>query len=180
MLEDGLEVVTRLLNGAGNDSYDGTHYSLHKTQLTLPTQRTTMLIGGNGPNKTMPLAARFADEWNAVYLDQETYKERYDHMHTLLDEAGRSADDFTFSLMTRVIYGQTQADLDSKLADMDDSANDLHERGIIVGVGDEIIEQVEAWVSTGVERFMLQWIEQDDTDGLAAMADVLLPHFHNH
>lgn len=180
MLEDGLEVVTRLLNGAGNDSYDGTHYSLHKTQLTLPTQRTTMLIGGNGPNKTMPLAARFADEWNAVYLDRETYKERYDHMHNLLDEAGRSADDFTFSLMTRVIYGQTQADLNSKLADMDDSANDLHERGIIVGVDDEIIEQVEAWVSAGVERFMLQWIEQDDTDGLAAMADVLLPHFHNH
>ena len=178
MLEDGLEVVTRLLNGNGNASYDGTHYSLDNTRLTLPTQPTTMLIGGNGPNKTMPLAARFADEWNAVYLDRETYRERYDHMHSLLDDSGRSADDFTFSLMTRVIYGQTQADLDSKLSGMNHSADDLRERGLIVGVGDAIIEQVEAWAALGVERFMLQWIEQDDTDGLAAMSEVLVPHFH--
>jgi F420-dependent oxidoreductase-like protein len=180
MLEDGLEVITRLLNPSTDDSssYEGTHYSLDDTRLALPTQPTTMLIGGNGPKKTMPLAARFAEEWNAVYLDRDTYQERYEHMHNLLDEAGRSADAFTFSLMTRVIYGQTQDDLDAKLADNDHSADDLRERGIIVGVGDEILEQVEAWADIGVERFMLQWLEQGDTDGIAAMADVLLPHFH--
>lgn len=179
MLEDGLEVVTRLLNpDADAITYEGEHYSLHDAALTLPIHPTKMLIGGNGPNKTMPLAAKYASEWNAVYIDPETYKARYDHMHHLLDEAGRSADDFTFSLMTRVIYGKDSDELAAKLENVNASVDDLRERGIIVGAGEEVIGQIQDWVDLGVERFMLQWIEQDDTDGMAHMAETILPHFH--
>ena len=35
-----------------------------------------ILIGGNGPRKTLPLVAKYADEWNAVYIDLPTYRER--------------------------------------------------------------------------------------------------------
>ena len=37
-----------------------------------------ILIGGNGPKKTLPLVrAKYADEWNAVYTSTlASYKER--------------------------------------------------------------------------------------------------------
>ena len=34
-----------------------------------------ILVGGNGEKRTLPLAARYADEWNAVYITAERFKE---------------------------------------------------------------------------------------------------------
>ena len=59
-------------------------------------------------------------EWNAVYLNLETYKERRALMEQYLGEQGRATGDMKFSLMTRVIYRRTQAQLDSFL-----QANDM-------------------------------------------------------
>jgi hypothetical protein len=32
-----------------------------------------VVVGGNGVRRTLPLAARYADEWNAVFLKAEAF-----------------------------------------------------------------------------------------------------------
>ncbi|MBV8463570.1 MAG: TIGR03560 family F420-dependent LLM class oxidoreductase [Acidimicrobiales bacterium] len=67
LLEDALEIVTRLFTGEVVD-YDGRVVSLHDAQLRpLPVQRPhpPIWIGGTGPTRTLPLAARYADVWHA-------------------------------------------------------------------------------------------------------------------
>src|SRR3954465_7186375 len=67
LLEDALEIVTPLYSGEVV-SYEGKQVSLHDAQLRpVPVQRPhpPSWIGGNGPLRTLPLAARYADVWHA-------------------------------------------------------------------------------------------------------------------
>jgi alkanesulfonate monooxygenase SsuD/methylene tetrahydromethanopterin reductase-like flavin-dependent oxidoreductase (luciferase family) len=67
LLEDALEIVTRLFTG-DVVSYDGRVVSLHDAQLRpAPVQRPRppIWIGGNGPRRTLPLVARYADVWHS-------------------------------------------------------------------------------------------------------------------
>jgi F420-dependent oxidoreductase-like protein len=67
LLEDALEIVQRLTTGE-KVSYDGKVVSLRDAQL-LPTPvqspHPPIWIGGNGPKRTLPLVARYADVWHA-------------------------------------------------------------------------------------------------------------------
>ena len=66
LLEDSLEIVTRLMSGEVVD-YVGKTTSLNQAQLLpRPLQRPhpPIWIGGSGPNRTLPLVARFGDVWH--------------------------------------------------------------------------------------------------------------------
>src|SRR3989440_3907508 len=67
LLEDALEIVTRLFTG-DVVSYDGKVVSLANAQLQPPpVQRPhpPIWVGGTGPRRTLPLAAKYADVWHA-------------------------------------------------------------------------------------------------------------------
>src|SRR5436190_10469590 len=67
LLEDTLEIVTRLMTGE-RVSYDGRCVSLRDAQMQpLPVQQPQppIWVGGTGPRRTLPLAARYADVWHA-------------------------------------------------------------------------------------------------------------------
>ena len=73
MLEDALEIATRMLGG-GRATYEGPASRVRDAinvprGLQLP--RIPILVGGNGPNRTWRLAARYADELNLDWLTPE-------------------------------------------------------------------------------------------------------------
>jgi F420-dependent oxidoreductase-like protein len=65
ILRDSLEVVRAML-GPGHATYDGEHASVSNAiNIPKPLQpRVPIMVGGNGPNVTWRLAAKYADELN--------------------------------------------------------------------------------------------------------------------
>jgi len=66
LLEDALEIVTRLFTG-DEVSYEGRVVSLRNARLRpTPVQQPQppIWIGGSGPRRTLPLVARYADVWH--------------------------------------------------------------------------------------------------------------------
>jgi F420-dependent oxidoreductase-like protein len=174
--EEGLEIITRLLRSDEPVSFDGEFYRLRDAVLMPPSPRPggpPIVIGGNGPRRTLPLAARYADEWNAVFAPAKRFAELDARLDELLQEAGRAPEQVRRTLMTRAIFGRTTAGVERKLRGQ--SADDLRTRGVIVGTAPEIAEQLARLEEAGVQRVMLQWLETDDLDGLEAMAQSVLP-----
>jgi F420-dependent oxidoreductase-like protein len=94
LLEDTLEIVTRLFTGEVV-SYDGSVVSLRDARLRpVPVQqpRPPIWIGGSGPRRTLPLVARYADVWHA-YGTPNSLREASERLDALAAEAGRDPAD---------------------------------------------------------------------------------------
>src|SRR4051794_34081082 len=90
LLEDALEIVTRLFSG-DVVSYDGHVVSLRDAQLRpVPVQQPhpPIWIGGTGPRRTLPLVARFADAWHA-WGTPNSLRQANERIDELATEAGR-------------------------------------------------------------------------------------------
>ena len=173
--EEGLEVASRLLRSGKPVTFDGEYYNL-RDALILPRSPRPggipIVIGGNGARRTLPLAARYADEWNAVYLTPEGFANLDSRLDELTREAGRVPEDVKRTLMTRVVFGRTRADVDRKLKA---AGLDWAPAGVVTGTENEVVEQLGRFAEAGVERVMAQWLEVDDVDALEAMAHSVLP-----
>ncbi|GIK64997.1 MAG: LLM class F420-dependent oxidoreductase [Chloroflexota bacterium] len=181
MLTDALEMTQQLLHSDTPVTFKGKHFSLDEAILLPRPERKggpPILIGGRGPKRTLPLAAKYADEWNAVFIPLEQFKERNTLLDQLLDERGRSRQSVKRSLMTQVVYEPTDAELSARLAGKPSVTELINDRGLIVGTGSAVVDQIGAWVEAGIERFMLQWMDLDNIDDLEKMARDVLPHFH--
>jgi F420-dependent oxidoreductase-like protein len=170
-LEEGLEVVTRLLKHDEPVDFEGEFYRLKEAVLLPRPQRPggpPLLIGGNGVKHTLPLIAKYAAEWNAVYLPSAQFALRNVRLNELLAAAGRPLASVRRSMMTGLVFGRDESEVQRRLKGR--SAADLHEQGVIVGLASEVVEQLGQLAQVGVQRVMLQWLELDDLDGLEALA----------
>jgi F420-dependent oxidoreductase-like protein len=189
-LEEGVEVVTRLLRSDEPVTFEGRFFQLRGATLQPRPQRPggpRIMIGGSGPKRTMPLVARYADVWNGVGLPPDTFRARSAQLDELARADGRQPGDIRRTMMTALLFARDQAALEQRvmreprppeLADappaeviafMRDKANR------IVGTAEDAIAQIRTYAEAGVEELMLQWFELDEIDGLRAFAEQVLP-----
>lgn len=151
-LTDALEITTRLLQSDAPVTYTGKHISVKDAVLLpRPKRKMPLLIGGNGPKRSLPLAAKFADEWNGVYVDPDTYRARNKLLDELLEKQGRPRDAVKRSLMGPFSWAQG---------------------------GAQGIERLEAYIEAGCQRFMLQFTDYDNLEPIESWAAENLARFH--
>jgi alkanesulfonate monooxygenase SsuD/methylene tetrahydromethanopterin reductase-like flavin-dependent oxidoreductase (luciferase family) len=174
--EEGLKIISQLLHSDTPFDFSGAYYQLYEAILLPRPQRPggpPLLIGGSGPQRTLPLVAKYAQEWNAVFIPAARISELNAQLDRLLEENGRPLEEVRRSLMTEVVFGRDEAEVQRKLQGRDLAA--VSQRGIITGTPAGIVEQLGKLSEVGVQRVMLQWLDLDDLDGLEAFAQTALP-----
>lgn len=150
-LTDALEIGRRLFDDDAPVNYAGKYISVQDAVLLpRPPRKTPILIGGNGPKRTLPLAAKYADEWNAVFLDIDNFRARNSRLDELLDKQGRDPRSVKRSLMGPFGWAE----------------------------GNEGIERLEAYIDAGCQRFMLRFTDYDNLAPIEAWATDHLGKFH--
>jgi F420-dependent oxidoreductase-like protein len=175
--EEGLEVVTRLLKADEPVTFKGNYFQLDGAVLMPQPVRPggpRILVGGNGEKRTMALAARFADEWNAVFLPPEEWRRKNALLDDLIQAVGRQPKAVRRSMMTGLRFGSTKKELEAQLARGSHTAADLRKRGLVVGTGEEIKQQLRELEQAGLQRVMLQWLDLEDLAGLESLAKEVL------
>jgi F420-dependent oxidoreductase-like protein len=172
---EALEVISSLLKSDQPVSFTGEYYQLREAILLPRPQRPggpPIIIGGNGPQRTLPLVAQYADEWNAVYTTPGRFAELSARLDELLAARGRQPAAVRRSLMTGSAFGRDEAELAAQLDGR--SPNDLAARGVLIGTSGAVIEQLGRFAEAGVQRVMMQWMALDDMDRLEAFAAQVL------
>jgi F420-dependent oxidoreductase-like protein len=101
-LGDALEVITRMLaQGREHATYEGEHAAV-RDAINLPrglqAPRIPIMVGGNGPNVTWRLAARFADELNLDAMSPAELRDALPVIRSRCEEIGRDPDSLRVSL----------------------------------------------------------------------------------
>jgi F420-dependent oxidoreductase-like protein len=103
MLHDALEVIGRMLEGdrSVHATYEGEHHSVRGARnVPKPIQPTGMpiMVGGNGPNVTWRLAARYADELNLDGMSPDEVRDALPVIRSRCEEIDRDPDTLPVSV----------------------------------------------------------------------------------
>jgi len=143
--EEGMEVLTRLLQ-----------------------------VGGNGGKRTMSNVVLYTTEWNCVMLTPQEFTRLNESLTQMLNDAGKNPESVRRSMMTNCVFGKDETALKEKLSARGRTLEQLRQRGIVAGSGDAVVEQLQELEQVGLRRIMLQWLDLDDLNGLEALAEVVL------
>jgi F420-dependent oxidoreductase-like protein len=153
MLHDALEVITRMLEPGRTTraTFEGRHASVRDAiNMPKPVQPTGMpiMVGGNGPEVTWRLAARYADELNLDGMSPDETRDALQIIASRCEEIGRDTD----SLAVSVHIWREQPAWNS--------------------AGDERQELLRAYADLGVSRVMgLLHASVDSDEALELLAD---------
>jgi F420-dependent oxidoreductase-like protein len=187
---EGLEVITRLLRDDQPVTFEGRFYQLHEATLLPRPARPggpPILIGGNGIQRTLPLVARYAQVWNAAFISPEGFQERTRRLDDLLAEAGRQPQEVRRTVMVSFFFGRDKAELERKLSwrqnnpslsnlTLEEVVEKLPQIGRgIAATPETILEQIGIYEQAGAEEIMLQWLDQEDVQGISLLAESIAP-----
>ncbi len=187
-LEEGLQVISLLMRKDEPVTFEGRYYQLKNARLLpRPDRPTRLLVGGNGPKRTLPLVARYADIWNCAEGTPELFRERSMMLDHLLVSEGRQPGDVKRTLLIPVITWGNQAGFNRQMDTYRSMFGDMPNEAIlkwfsdnmhaIIGEPDQVVEAIRGYQTAGVEELILQWFALQDFPSLNFLAETILPHF---
>ena len=178
-LEEQLEIVTGLWSTPPGSrfSHAGKHYALTDSPaLPKPVQspRPPVIVGGAGPSRTPRLAARFADEFNAPFLQPGDSKAQYERVRQACDAAGRDPSTIRFSAAVTVCCGVDEREINSRADRIGQSVDSL-KAFAACGTPGKVAERLKQWVDAGAESLYLQVIDLTDLDHIRLLGREVAP-----
>lgn len=174
--EEGMEVVTRLLQSDEPVTFDGKYYQLRGATLLPRPQRKggpRILIGGSG-KRTLEIVVKYAVEWNCIFHTAQEFASLITRLGEMLTAAGRKPGSVRRSMMTGCVFGKDESALLEKIAARKRTFDELRGRGIVVGNAAQVREQLHELEEAGLQRVMLQWLDLEDLAGLESLAKAVL------
>jgi len=175
--EEGMQVVTQLLQSDEPVTFEGQYYQLREATLLPRPQRPggpQILIGGKGPKRTLPVVVRYAHEWNCVMLLPDEFARLNERLSEMLLKEGRLPESVRRSMMTGCVFGKDEAALNKKIRFYGRALEEIQQRGVVAGSVTAIQGQLQALEQAGLQRIMLQWLDLDDLESLEVLAKAIL------
>jgi F420-dependent oxidoreductase-like protein len=141
--EEACQVLTGLLREP-RTTFAGDHYRLQEApNQPAPVQpKLPILIGGGGEKRTMKIAARYADEWNA-WSTPEVLAHKVDVLRRHCDDLGRDPSEIRVSTQAMLFLSTDEAWLADKRGNG------------IVGTPAEVTEIVAAYRDAGCDELIV-------------------------
>jgi F420-dependent oxidoreductase-like protein len=187
MLAEELAILHGLWTEEDGWTFEGEHWQVrgsrrHGTVARAGRRHPPIILGGRGGPRLAELAARYADEFNLLSASPDDAPAAYGRVRAACVEVGRDPDELVYSAMTGVLVAESEADLQTRVADLmaalgrgaaDGEAWLAERRGRwIMGTPEEALERVAALERQGTERVMLQDFLPRDLDHVRLMGRV--------
>ena len=188
MLDEGVQIFKQLWTN-GTATLDGRYYQVDGAQLApLPLQvdGPPLWIAGGGEQKTLRIAAEHAQYTN-FDGSPEGFAHKSDVLRGHCDAIGRPFDEITRSANYNVVIGETEADVDDRIAWAEehlsntvpsraaDQAENLR-NGPLVGTPEQIVEKLQTLRDLGLGYAITYFLEAAyDRSGIELFEQQVIP-----
>ena len=167
--EEACQVVTSLLREP-RTTFEGRHYRLHDApNQPAPVQpRLPLLIGGSGEKRTMKIAARYADEWNA-WTSPEVLAHKVGVLRGHCEAIGRDPAEIRVSTQALLFLSKDPSWLESR-----------RDAGGIVGTPEEVVDVVGRYLEAGCDELIIPDFTLGDRSRRRDTCDLFLEEVASH
>jgi alkanesulfonate monooxygenase SsuD/methylene tetrahydromethanopterin reductase-like flavin-dependent oxidoreductase (luciferase family) len=183
-LECGARHIRAL--GAGRPiTLDQPFYPLRQAETyPLPTHgRLRLVVGGRGEKRTLRIVAEFADEWNATRVDIGGFRHKREVLAGHCRVFARDPGTITRSLMVPLAIGRGPAEVAHRITAaraifpvMPADEAGWRAASFLVGSAADVIATLKQWEDAGLQRVLLQMLDQTDIAALEFFAREVLPN----
>jgi F420-dependent oxidoreductase-like protein len=182
-LECGARVI-RALEAPEPVTLDQRYYPLKKAESypRPPRGRLRVVIGGRGEKRTLRIVAELADEWNVTRLDVEGYRAKRQVLAEHCRAVKRDPETIARSLMIPLAIGRDAAEVARRVANaravfpaLPDGEAAWRAAGFLAGPPAQVVEDLQRWDGVGMQRVLLQMLDQGDIGALELFAREVLP-----
>jgi F420-dependent oxidoreductase-like protein len=190
VLSEQLEIIHRQWIEHTFD-FVGEHYrieGLDARPKPIQQPHPPLIVGGSAGPRSARLAARWADEYNTIYVTPDEARERRRALDEACQREGRDPATLRFSMMNGFLIGFDREDLRARahqLADWrghsDQASADIDNyiaavaQPWITGTPDEVVARLREYEAAGIERVMLQHHLVQDFDALELIGAHVIP-----
>lgn len=161
-LEEACQVI-RGLRDRDCFTFHGNYYRLEAAWMQpKPVGQLPLLIGGGGERRTIPIAARYADEWN-VWGTVETFTHKARVLDRACEQVSRDPGDLRRS---------TQALLALRTVGLSDRAFD-NRFPVVEGSVEQVRDTLGRYAAAGADEFIVPAFQQWSPDEAIELIDVV-------
>jgi alkanesulfonate monooxygenase SsuD/methylene tetrahydromethanopterin reductase-like flavin-dependent oxidoreductase (luciferase family) len=135
-----------------------------------------LLIGGGGERVLLRIAARHADIWNNLAVNQPELARKTQILRHHCEAVGRDPDSIQVSQQTMVILGKDHADAQAKL-EKAQMVYGGHLGHGIVGTPEECSEKIRQHIAAGCTMFLIEFFGRDTREPARLFAETVIPTF---
>ncbi|MFN2614301.1 MAG: LLM class flavin-dependent oxidoreductase [Actinomycetota bacterium] len=181
-LNEAIEVISATWSGT---AFEGRFYKQSAAAVApAPVQRPRppIWVGGNG-KRIGPVAARYADGWNSIFMTFDEYREHLTMVENACTSAGRDPATLRRSFGQRVVVEPTYEAAEERARQMYEphgaTFDDYVRDRVFFGAPSDVAEKIAPFRDAGVEEFIL-WHEppMDDPraeEQIEAFAETVAP-----
>ena len=190
VLSEQLEIIHRQWTEHTFD-FAGKHYridGLDARPKPIQQPHPPLIVGGSAGPRSARLAARWADEYNTIYVTPDAARERRRGLDEACEREGRDPATLRFSMMNGFLVGADRDDLRARAhrlaewrghtaqasADIDNYISAVAQPWI-VGTPEEVVARLREYEVAGVEAVMLQHHLFEDFEALELIGERVIP-----
>lgn len=181
LLDEGIQLLCMLWSKPST-TFEGRHFKVKDAALLriqTQTQNNAIPITiAAKQDKTMRIAARYAQVWESSYLTPEQFASLNEKFETIYKKANQNGDGrITKSIELDVIISESDSDLEYKkrIFAMERGpavANQMLKHGL-VGTPEKIRERIKQYTEVGVDQFLLAFQDPLDAKALELFIDAV-------
>ena len=188
LLTEQVEIVHRLVTGDGTEvDFEGRHYRLESCPaFPAPHQapHPPLIIGGGAGPRSAALAARWADEYDTVYVSSAEARERFDRVSAACEAIGRDPAAVRHSVLLKIVAGVDQGEVRRRAIEQmawqnEDGDPVAYNRELrrsgLAGTPAEIVDQLAAYAAAGVQRVLVHQLVHTDLDAVELIGREVVP-----
>ena len=180
MLEEHAAAMKSLITNEVTD-FQGEHVQLTNAYMNpRPMGKMPLWVGGGGEKRTLRIAAKYADGWNAPYIGPDEYKHKLDVLDSWCEKEGRDPAEITRSLNLGFYMSADEAGAEAaRQIYFDDFQEQAADRvgGHLIGSPAEVIERIGEFQRHGIDKINLAFRPPIAWDALQAFVEVVMPAF---